>query len=109
LKGVAASLNIVSEFVEFHQDKCTEYLTDKDLKVVAKTADASDKGAREAAVKTLGSVYRYLGMDIYKAIGTITDKVKGLLEGRFKIIDKELGRLDMSATAKDPKKSASMM
>jgi hypothetical protein len=90
------SLNIVSEFVEFHQNKCTDYLTDKDLKVIAKTADASDKGAREAAVKTLGSVYRFLGADIYKAIGQITDKVKGLLEGRFKIIDKELGRSDLS-------------
>ena len=81
LKSVAESLAEVCAFVKANGVEC---LTEKDLKVLAKLADNSDSGVREGALQVLCQAYKVLDDDIWRVIGKVTEKVKGLLEGRFK-------------------------
>jgi len=81
LKSVAESLNEVAFFVK---QNGVDHLNEKDLKVIAKLADNSDSGVREGSLQVLSEAYRILDDDIWRVIGKVTEKVKGLLEGRFK-------------------------
>lgn len=56
------------------------------MKLCAKLADSGDKGVREGALQVLGEVYKVLDEDIWRLIGQVTVKVKGLLDGRFKSV-----------------------
>jgi len=46
--------------------------------------DASDKGVRESALTFIGEVYKVLDEEVWRVLGPLNIKVKGLLEGRFK-------------------------
>ena len=81
LKSVAESLTEVTNFVKANG---VDNLTEKDLKVIAKLADSGDSGVREGALSVLCEAYRHLDDDIWRVVGKVTEKVKGLLEGRFK-------------------------
>ena len=59
-------------------------MSEKDLKLIAKLADSGDSGVREGSLQVLSEAYRVLDDDIWRVIGKVTEKVKGLLEGRFK-------------------------
>ena len=59
-------------------------MSEKDLKLIAKLADNGDSGVREGSLQVLSEAYRVLDDDIWRVIGKVTEKVKGLLEGRFK-------------------------
>jgi cytoskeleton-associated protein 5 len=88
LKSVAESLDEISTFVAKNGVEC---LTEKDLKHFAKLADNNDKGVREGALQVLGEVYKILDEDIWRLIGQVTVKAKGLLDGRFKKMKGGLG------------------
>ena len=81
LKSVAESLTEVTFFVQQNGVEC---LSEKDLKVIAKLADNGDSGVREGSLQVLSEAYRVLDDDIWRVIGKVTEKVKGLLESRFK-------------------------
>lgn len=81
LKSVTESLEEIASYVSKNGVEC---LTEKDLKHFAKLADNADKGVREASLQALGEVYKVLDEDIWRLIGQVTVKVKGLLDGRFK-------------------------
>lgn len=66
-------------------------LGDAQVKVIARLADASDKGVREGALQVLGEVYKILDEDVWRIIGNVPIKVKGLLEQRFRKV-KGLGQ-----------------
>jgi len=51
---------------------------------VAKMADNNDMKVRESSLNFIGEVYKILDEEIWRLIGPINIKVKGLLEGRFK-------------------------
>jgi hypothetical protein len=51
-------------------------------------ADSPDKGVREGSLSLLAEVYKVMNEDIWRLVGQITVKVKGLLEGRFKQFNK---------------------
>jgi hypothetical protein len=88
LKSVAESLDEISTFVAKNGVEC---LTEKDLKHFAKLADSGDSGVREKALQVLSEVYKILDEDIWRLIGQVTVKVKGLLDGRFKKVKGGLG------------------
>lgn len=81
LKSVSESLDEVAHHISI---KGVETLTEKDLKFVAKLADSADKGVRESSLVVLAEIYKVLDEGIWKIIGNVTPKVKGLLEARFK-------------------------
>lgn len=81
LKSVAQSLEELTIFIG---NKGIDFLTEKDIKLMGQLADSNDKGVREGALSILAEVYKVQNEDIWKNLGQITVKVKGLLEGRLK-------------------------
>ena len=61
-----------------------DFTSEKELKQMAKMADHADKSIRENAIKVMSEAYKYLDEDIWRVIGEVTPKVKGLFEQRFK-------------------------
>lgn len=97
-KVIAESLDIISEYIkEGHID----HITKKDFAVFVGTAEAADKGVREASLMVFGEAYLHLEEGVWRLITNVPIKVKGLLEGRFKTV-KNSGRLAKAAAAKVP-------
>jgi hypothetical protein len=85
LKSVAECLDELAIFV---RENGADLITEKDLQLVAKMADSGDKGVREGALTFIGEIYKILDEQIWRLMGPINIKVKGLLEGRFKQVKK---------------------
>jgi len=94
---VAECLNELAWFI---QQNGLDRTTDKDLKFVAKLADSGDKGVREGALTVLGEAYKHFDEDIWRVIGNVTVKVKGLLEGRFKKVKGPSAMAQMPSTSR---------
>lgn len=58
------------------------------MQTVAKMVDHADKGVRECALTFIGEVYLKLDEQVWRVLGPVNIKVKGLLEGRFKQVKK---------------------
>lgn len=65
----------MAEFIKLYG---TDYSAEKDVKLVAKMADSSDKGIRENSLKVMNEVYKIFGDNIWRIIGDVTPKVLGL-------------------------------
>ena len=65
----------LDEMAEFIKSFGIDFSTEKDLKLVAKLADSSDKNIRENALKAMGEAYKHLDDDIWRIIGDIPPKV----------------------------------
>lgn len=85
----------LDEMADFIKNFGIDFCTEKDIKLVSKMADYSDKGVRENAVKVMAEVYKYMGTNIWRVIGEVTPKVQGLFEQRFKKM--QLGSSSSSA------------
>ena len=66
LKAVAECLDEYASFIKLFG---IDYTSEKEIKVVAKLADHSDKSIRENALSALGELYKHLNEDIWRAIG----------------------------------------
>jgi hypothetical protein len=53
--------------------------------------DSGDKGVRENALQFLGEVYKTVDENIWRLVGNISIKSKGLLDARFKQVKKTGG------------------
>ncbi len=78
----------MDELTIFVSSKGIDFLQEKDIQLIAKLADSPDKGVREGSLSVLAEVYKVMNEDIWRLVGQITVKVKGLLEGRFKQFNK---------------------
>ena len=74
-KNMRTSSECLDEMAEFIKCNGIDYSAEKDIKLVAKLADSSDKGIRENAVKVMAEVYKHLDQDIWRIIGEVTPKV----------------------------------
>lgn len=81
LKSVAECLDEITIYV---RENGLELITEKDLQLVVKMADSGDKGVREGSLTLIGEIYKIIDEQIWRLLGPINIKVKGLLEGRFK-------------------------
>jgi hypothetical protein len=59
-------------------------ISEPQVKVVAKLCDSGDTGVREKALQVLSEIYKILDEDIWKIVGNLSVKSKGLIEQRFK-------------------------
>ena len=64
------------------------------IKTIAKLVDSKDATVRENAICTLAEIYKTVDDDIWRVMGTVPLKVKGLLETRFR----KVKGLDQSAS-----------
>ena len=63
--------------------------------MIAKLVDSKDSAVRENSICVLSEIYKQVDEDIWRVMGTVPLKVKGLLETRFK---KVKGGLNSSAS-----------
>jgi hypothetical protein len=52
--------------------------------MITKMLDSSDKGVRENSLTFIAEVYKVLDEEVWRLLGPINIKAKGLLDGRFK-------------------------
>ena len=52
--------------------------------MIAKLVDSKDASVRENSICVLSEIYKVLDEDIWRVVGVVPLKVKGLLETRFK-------------------------
>ena len=53
---------------------------EQQIKIIAKLVDSKDAGVRENALAVLTEIYKVLDDDIWRVVGQVPLKVKGLLE-----------------------------
>jgi len=66
LKSVAQSLEELAIFIG---NKGIDFLSEKDMQLMAKLADSPDKGVRDGALSILAEVYKAVGEDIWRVLG----------------------------------------
>ena len=81
LRSVAECLDELAFYIK---DSGIDNIVEKDLQQIAKLVDNNDKGVRESSLHFIGEVYKILDEEVWRVMGPINIKVKGLLEGRFK-------------------------
>jgi hypothetical protein len=88
LKSVSESLDSLAAFVRTYG---VDEFTEKDCQQIAKLVDSGDKGVRENSLQFIGELYKIVDENIWRLVGNISIKVRGLLEGRFKQVKKAGG------------------
>ena len=82
---------------------------EQQIKVIAKLVDSKDSAVRENSICVLSEIYKQVDEDIWRVMGTVPLKVKGLLEARFKKVKGGLGasssNLNLSAARSNKKAS----
>lgn len=56
----------------------------KSIKAITKQIDDKDASVRNAALDALVTIYNFLGNDIYKLMGTVSEKTMGMVRERIK-------------------------
>jgi len=102
-KNLRAVSEIIEELTLYIKEHGLDNITEKDLQYMAKLADSADKGVRESALSFIGEVYKVLDEEVWRLLGPINIKVKGLLEGRFKQVKKgSVSHMNSSINAASP-------
>ncbi len=83
-KNLKTKAECLDEIAEFLLINGVDYTTEKEIKTIAKLADNPDKNVRENSVKVMAEVYKHLDEDIWRIMGEVSTKSKGLFEQRFK-------------------------
>ena len=81
LKSAGESLDEIAIFLKTHD---TVPFGEQQIKVIAKLVDSKDASVRENSICVLSEIYKVLDEDIWRVVGVVPLKVKGLLETRFK-------------------------
>jgi len=109
-KNLRAVSEMIEELTLYIKDHGLDNVTEKDLQILARLADAADKGVRESALSFIGEVYKVLDEEVWRLLGPINIKVKGLLEGRFKQVKKgTVGLMNSSINTASPLERKSLL
>lgn len=91
-KNTKSKVECLEELSELVKTYGIEICASKDVKIIAKHAGSSDNNVRNAAVQTMGEIYRLVGDKVWQMTGDIPDKVKDAFEQRFKAVSGFTGR-----------------
>jgi len=69
------------------------------IKTIAKLVDSKDASVRENAICVLSEIYKVLDEDIWRVVGTVPLKVKGLLEQRFRKVKAQHTGMELSKSS----------
>lgn len=95
-KNLKSGAECLDEIADFIVANGVDVIQKKDYKTFVEMADNRDKGVRENSLKVFGEAYMVLGEKIWTFLKDIPPKVKGLLEERFKAVNKKSGGLGAS-------------
>ena len=76
----------MDELADFITRNGVDYSSEKEIRHIAKLTDSPSKNIRENALKVLGEAYKNLDDNIWRVLGDLSTKCRGLIEARFKKI-----------------------
>jgi cytoskeleton-associated protein 5 len=78
----------------------------RDIKAIAKFVNSADNNVRNAAVGAMAEIYKFTSEKIWQIIGDVPDKVKDMLEQRFKSVSgsKSISRPSTAPNKPEPSK-----
>jgi hypothetical protein len=86
------------------QDIQEEVFTSKDVKIIAKEVDSSDKFTRASALDACCEIYRQIGEKFWKIVEkTINQKVRDLLQSKISTLPKTAPKPKAAKPPKAPK------
>ncbi|CAG9332562.1 unnamed protein product [Blepharisma stoltei] len=85
-KNTRSKVECLDELSSLIQEYGTNIAQPRDIRAIAKFVNSPDNNVRLSAVGTIGEVYKYTRDKVWNLIGDIPDKVRDLLEQRFKVI-----------------------
>lgn len=84
-----------------------DILQTKDVKIITKQVASSDANVRNSAADTITEVYKVVGDKIWSVLGEVPDKIRGILDQRFKTVkvkNPELGKIAEVFKSQEPVK-----
>ena len=85
-KNAKSKFECIEELGALIVDFGIEIASAKDIKLISKQVNSADNNVRSAAVVTLSEVFKIIGEKIWTLIGDVPDKVRGILDQRFKTV-----------------------
>lgn len=85
-KNQNAVAECLDEVADFIIKNGIDYSSEKEIRQIAKLTDSPSKNIRENALKVLGEAYKHLDDNIWRVLGDLSTKCRGLIEARFKKI-----------------------
>ena len=85
-KNARSKFECIEELGALIVDYGIEIVSAKDIKFISKQVNSVDNNVRSAAVVTLGEVFKIVGEKIWNLIGDVPDKVRGILDQRFRSV-----------------------
>ena len=98
-KNTKSKVECLEEMSELIKAYGHEICSAKDAKAIAKQAESSDNAVRNAAVATMGELFRLAGDKVWQMMGKVPDKVKEAFESRFKAVSGTTGRTSSRQSA----------
>lgn len=85
-KNLKSAAEVLDEIAIYLRSLGSVPFGEAQIKVIAKLVDSKDASVRENALGVLSEIYKVLDDDIWRVIGQVPLKVKGLIEQRIKKI-----------------------
>ena len=101
-KNTKSKVECLEELAELVKEYGVEICNPKDIKAIVKYVSSTDNNVRTAAVQSMGEIYRLTGDQLWPMVGQVPDKVKDLLEQRFKAV----AGVSLSSAKRPPAKDA---
>jgi cytoskeleton-associated protein 5 len=101
-KNTKSKVECLEELSDLIVEYGIEVCSAKDVKCLAKYAGSSDNQVRNAAVHTVGEVFRCVGDRVWQMIGEVPDKVRTVLDQRFKALNSSRSQSRLTTGSKIP-------
>lgn len=85
-KNSKSKFECIEELAALIIDYGIEIASPKDVKFLSKQVNSSDNNVRSAAVVTLSEIFKVIGEKIWTLIGDVPDKVRSMLDQRFRTV-----------------------
>ena len=83
-KNLKCAAEALDEIACFLRQMQSVPFGEQQIKIIAKLVDSKDSSVRENSLAVLTEIYKVLDDDIWRVVGQVPLKVKGLLEQRFR-------------------------
>lgn len=104
-KNAKSKVECIDECGSLIIDYGIDILQTKDVKVISKQVASSDANVRTSAAEAITEVYKLVGDKIWSVLGEVPDKIRGILDQRFrtvKVKNPELGKIAEGFKSQEP-------
>jgi cytoskeleton-associated protein 5 len=100
-KNAKSKVECLEELSSLIQDFGLNIIQSKDVKAIIKQVSSLDNIVRTAALQTMAEIFKLAGEKTWSMTGEVSDKVRDLLDQRFKVVSATTGRRMSSRDQRD--------